>query len=94
METIKSSKYESLKKCDNTKFERVQFRNEGAPFEICNFHHKGVRSTSNLGVIPEAILHSLVWFEARRMWSSVTTWIKKRKKSSIMINLVMSVWKN
>jgi len=79
-EIIKSLKYESLKKCDNTKFERVQFRNEGAPFEIYNFHHKGARSMSNLGVIPEAILHSLVWFEAHRMWSSVTTWIKIKIK--------------
>ncbi len=49
-----------MEKCDNTKLEEVQFQDERAPLEVWDLHHEDVASMSNLEMIIEAVLYSLV----------------------------------
>jgi len=77
----KSPRYKSLKKIDNMKLEGVWFQDEYVPFAIWDFHHKGVKSMSNVRTILRVVLHSFVQLEAHRMWSCMMPWIQGREKS-------------
>jgi hypothetical protein len=57
---MKSSRFGNSKKCNNTKFEGVKLQDEGALFTVRDLHHKDVTSTSNLGMTPKVVLHSLM----------------------------------
>jgi hypothetical protein len=83
----KSPKYESSKKCNNTKFEWVQLWNEGLPLIVWNLHLEGVRSMSNQWMTPGAYFHSLVQLEAHKTWSCATPWIQRKEKTFDQIQL-------
>jgi len=63
----KITKDECLEKFDNTKFDKVRFRNEGAFLVVWDFHHKDVRLMSNLKKFLEAIFRSFMQLEACKM---------------------------
>ncbi len=53
-------------KCDNTKLEEVQLRDERAPLEVRVLRHGDATLESNLKTISKAVPRSLVRLGARR----------------------------
>jgi hypothetical protein len=47
---------------------RGSIQNEHAPLAVRDLHHEDVTSMSNLEMIPELILHSIVQLEPCKMW--------------------------
>jgi hypothetical protein len=55
---------ESSKKCDNTEFKGDQFEDERTLLAVRDLRYEDVESMSNLEMIPEPVLHSLMQLEA------------------------------
>ncbi len=57
-----------MDKCNNTKFEGVQFQDEGGLFAIRDYHHEGAGSLLNLKIILRVIFHSFMQLVACGLW--------------------------